>query len=169
MKETLIVDGYNIIYAWPELERLKESSLDHARSRLISILADYAALTGQRVILVFDAHHFKNTAERSEIIDGVEVIYTQVGESADALIERLVGSFHGQGKVYVATSDQAEQAIIFGRGAYRLTPRELKEQVKLAKKESERFYRQSRPTDGYLENRLVSNIRSRLEKWRRQK
>ena len=90
------------------------------------------------------------------------------GESADALIERLVGSFHSQGKVYVATSDQAEQAISFGRGAYRLTPRELKEQVKLAKKESERFYRQSRPTDGYLENRLVSNIRSRLEKWRRQ-
>ncbi len=169
MKETLIVDGYNIIYAWPELEKIKESSMDHARSRLISILADYAALTGQRIILVFDAHHLKNTGERNVIIDGVEVIYTQTGETADALIERLTGSLREQGKVYVATSDQAEQVIIFGRGAYRLTPGELREQVSLAKKESQRFYRQSLPTDSYLENRLLSNVRSRLEKWRRQK
>ncbi|HHU85778.1 MAG: NYN domain-containing protein [Pelotomaculaceae bacterium] len=170
MKETLIVDGYNIIYAWPELEKIIESSsMDHARSRLISILADYAALTGQRIILVFDAHHMKNTAERTAIIDGVEVIYTQTGETADALIERLVGSLPDPGKVYVATSDQAEQVIIFGRGAYRLTPGELREQVRLVKKESQRFYRQSVPTDGYLENRLLSNVRARLEKWRRQK
>jgi predicted RNA-binding protein with PIN domain len=59
MKETLIVDGYNIIYAWPELEKIIESSsIDHARSRLISILADYAALTGQRIILVFAGWRF---------------------------------------------------------------------------------------------------------------
>jgi hypothetical protein len=169
MTETLIVDGYNIIYAWPELEKLIESGMDHARSKLISILADYAALAGQRVILVFDAHHMKNTAGSTEAIDGIEVVFTQAGETADALIERLAGCLTERCKVYVATSDQAEQAIVFGRGAYRLTPGELREQVRLTKKESERFYGQATPADGYLENRLVSNVRSRLEKLRRQK
>ncbi|OPZ72326.1 MAG: YacP-like NYN domain protein [Firmicutes bacterium ADurb.Bin456] len=169
MKETLIVDGYNIIYAWPELEKLIESSMDHARSKLISVLADYAALTGQRVILVFDAHHMKNAAGSAEIIDGIEVIYTRAGETADALIERLTGCLADRVKVFVATSDQAEQVIIFGRGAYRLTPGELCDQIRVAKKEGERFYGQGTPADGYLENRLVSNVRARLEKLRRQK
>ena len=75
----------------------------------------------------------------------------------------------GPGQSLRGNFRQAEQVIIFGRGAYRLTPGELREQVRLVKKESQRFYRQSVPTDGYLENRLLSNVRARLEKWRRQK
>lgn len=169
MTETLIVDGYNIIFAWPEFEKIKESGMDHARAKLVSVLADYAALVGQKIILVFDAHQVKNAVERTETVDGIEVIYTRLGETADSLIERLVGGLLDRGKVYVATYDQAEQVIVFGRGAYRLTPGELRAEVRQAKKDSQRFFRQSKPADGYLENRLVPMVRSRLEKWRREK
>lgn len=169
MKEFLIVDGYNIIYAWPEFEKLKESSLEYARSKLVSILANYSPLSGQKIVVVFDAHQVRNAVERTEIIDGVEVVYTQQGETADALIERLVGSLSNEGAVYVATSDWAEQGIIFGRGAYRLTPGELRTQVNRTKRESEEHYTQSTPADSYLENRLLDKVRSKLEKWRREK
>lgn len=169
MNEFLIVDGYNIIYAWPEFEKLRESSLDHARSRLIDILANYSPLSGQKVLVVFDAHHAKNHPERAEVIGGVEVIYTQQGETADALIERLVGSLSKEGTVYVATSDWAEQRTIFGRGAYRLTPAELKAQIERLKRESEERYSQDLPVDSYLENRLLIKTRTQLEELRRKK
>ncbi|TEB08309.1 YacP-like NYN domain protein [Pelotomaculum schinkii] len=170
MKGHLIVDGYNIIYAWPEFNKNRETGLDYARSKLVSILADHAALTGLKVVVVFDAHQIKGGAERTEVVDGVEVIYTQQGETADSLIERMAGSFpEDGGTVYVATSDWAEQVIIFGRGAFRLTPGELREQVRRTKEESKVHYQQSKPVDGYLENRLLEKVRSKFEQWRRGK
>ncbi len=169
MKEFLVVDGYNIIFAWPEFEKFKESGLEHARSKLVSILVNYSHLSGKKIFLVFDAHQVKNSLERIETIDTVEVIYTQQNETADALIERLVGKLLNEGVVYVATSDWAEQGIIFGRGAYRLTPGELLLEVKKCKQESERHYVKSVPSDSYLENFLMEKVRSKLERLRRQK
>ena len=170
MKGFLIVDGYNVIYAWPEFDKNRESGLDYARSRLVSILADHSALTGLKVVVVFDAHQIKGGGERTELIDGVEVIYTQQGETADSLIERMVGSFSDDaGPVYVVTSDWAEQVIIFGRGAFRLTPGELHEQVQRVKEESKVHYKQSKPVDGYLENFLLDKVRAKFEQWRRGK
>lgn len=170
MKGFLIVDGYNIIYAWPEFEKNKEAGLDYARSKLVSILADHAALTGFKIVVVFDAHQIKGGIERAEIVDGVEVIYTQQGETADSLIERMVGSFMEDGAVvYVATSDWAEQTIIFGRGAFRLTPGELRDQVQRYKQDSKIHYQQTKPVDGYLENRLLDKVRVTFEQWRRRK
>lgn len=167
MKEFLVVDGYNIIHAWPEFEKLKETALDYARYRLVSILANYAPLSGQKIFVVFDAYNVKNSVERTEVVDGVEVIYTQQGQTADALIERLVGTLSAKGIVYVATSDGAEQGIVFGRGAYRITPRELLVQVKRIKLNSKKYYSQSKPADSYLERRLLGKVRSKLEIWRR--
>lgn len=170
MKGILIVDGYNIIYAWPEFEKNRETGLDYARSKLVSILADHAALTGLKIVVVFDAHHIKGGIERTEVIDGVEVIYTQQGETADSLIERMAGSVSEDGTtVYVATSDWAEQTTIFGRGAFRLTPRELREQVQRHKQDSKIHYQQTKPVDGYLENRLLDKVRAKFEQWRRGK
>lgn len=169
MKDYLIVDGYNIIYAWPELQKLKETNLEHARSRLVDMLVNYSALSGEMVTVVFDAHMVKNNPERSENINGVEVIYTQEGETADAVIEKLAGNLPDSGVVYVATSDWDEQRIIFGRGAYRLTPRELLARMKQLQKEGERLYKSTTPTDSYLENRLVDEVRRALEDWRRKK
>lgn len=169
MKEFLVVDGYNIIYAWPEFEKIKESGLEHARFKLVSKLVNYSHLSGQKIFVVFDAHQVKNSFERIETIDNVEVVYTQQGETADAFIESLVGRLLNEGIVYVATSDWAEQVIVFGRGAYRLTPGELLLEVNRARQESERHYGKSVPSDGYLENFLLDKVRSKLEKLRRQK
>jgi len=170
MKGFLIVDGYNIIYAWPEFEKNRDTGFDYARSKLVSVLADHAALTGLKVVVVFDAHQIKGGAERTEFVDGVDVIYTQQGETADSLIERMVGSFkENGGPVYVATSDWAEQVIVFGRGAFRLTPGELREQVQRTKQESKIHYQQTKPVDGYLENRLLEKVRAKFEQWRRGK
>ena len=169
MSDYLIVDGYNIIHAWPMLQKLKDASLGHARTRLADILAGYAALSGERVIVVFDAHLVKNNQEHSEVVSGVEIIYTREGETADAVIERLVGTLPERATVFVATSDWDEQRIIFGRGAYRVTPGELLARVKKLNKEGEQLCRTVVPADSYLENRLVDDIRKALENWRRGK
>ncbi|BAF58481.1 MAG: NYN domain-containing protein [Pelotomaculum sp.] len=169
MKEFLVVDGYNIIHAWPEFEKLRDARLEHARSKLVSVLANYSPLSGQKIFVVFDAHQVKNYAEKTEIVDGIAVIYTRQGETADAFIERLVGDLLKEGPVYVATSDWAEQSVVFGRGAYRLTPEELRRQVNRTRIEHEKHCKQDTPADGYLENRLLDRVRSKFEKWRRGK
>ncbi|MFZ5646267.1 MAG: NYN domain-containing protein [Bacillota bacterium] len=169
-KDYLIVDGYNIIFSWPELEKLRKTGLDHARTKLLDILVNYAYLSGESVVVVFDAHLVKNNLEHAEYIDkNVEVIYTQEKETADSVIERLVKEISDKGRVHVATSDWAEQSMIFGLGAYRLTPRELWDRVKRLKQESENHYTSTPPSDSYLENRLVDEVRKTLEVWRRKK
>jgi len=169
MKEFLVVDGYNIIFAWPEFEKIKDTDLAHARSRLVSKLANYSPLSGQKIYVVFDAHQVSGSTQRTEIIDGIEVIYTQMGETADTFIESMVGKLLKEGIVYVATSDWAEQGIIFGKGAYRITPGELRTHIKRIKHESGERYQRNLPADAYLENRLLDKVRSKLEKLRQGK
>jgi len=169
MGEYLIVDGYNVIFAWPELEELKKTGLENARLKLIDILISHAALTGLQIIVVFDAHRVKDVQQRVENEHGLRVIYTAEGETADTLIERLAGELSGRDTVYVATSDWAEQRMIFGRGAYRITPKELSRWVERVEKEGKYHYAGGTAADDYLENRLKENIRAVLEKWRRKK
>ena len=169
MKEYLVVDGYNVIHAWPELTKLSDTSLEHARVKLINILASHAAFSGQKIKIVFDAHQVKNLAERQEQVNGIEVLYTQQGETADALIERITGELIKLGSVHVVTFDWDEQRIIFGRGAYRMTPKELRDQVKKIRQKNMSAYAESLPTEGYLENRLSVSVRSVLEQLRRKK
>ncbi|GGP15403.1 NYN domain-containing protein [Oceanobacillus neutriphilus] len=121
----LIVDGYNIIGAWPELEHLKEKDIGQARDRLIELLAEYQAFTGDRVIVVFDAYYVRGIESKQEQFK-VEVIYTKEKETADECIEKLVKKVKNvETQVYVATSDYAEQRTIFGQGALRKSAREL--------------------------------------------
>ncbi|MFZ5590674.1 MAG: NYN domain-containing protein [Bacillota bacterium] len=167
MKEYLLVDGYNIIHAWPDLQKIKEESLEHARDKLVEQMINYAARSGEHVIVVFDAHQVKNSLAHSEVVAGVEIYYTAEGETADAVIERMAGELKDKGRVHVATSDAAEQTIILGRGAYRMTPGELKKRLQSVQKDTQRFYQTDLPAERYLENRLVDNIRQRLEQMRR--
>ncbi|AGK99924.1 NYN domain-containing protein [Desulfoscipio gibsoniae] len=169
MNEYIVVDGYNIVHAWPELAKLKDESLEHARDRLVEILANYAGFSGDRVVVVFDAHRVKGNLERYEEINGVQIFYTREDETADSLIERLVGDMPKDGNIRVATSDWDEQRVIFGRGAYRMTPGELMALVREAGKESKKRLTRRDYTDGYLENRLAGNIRQIFEQWRRKK
>lgn len=125
MKEVLLVDGYNIIGAWDELKQLKEKDIGQARDLLIDYMAEYQASTGMHVIVVFDAYEVKGIETKTKQFE-VEVIYTKEKETADECIERLIKKIKNvQTQVYVATSDYAEQRIIFGQGALRKSAREL--------------------------------------------
>lgn len=169
MSEYIVVDGYNVVHAWAELIKLKEESLEHARDRLIDILANYAGFSGDRIVVVFDAHRVKSNEDRYEEVSGVQIFYTREDETADSLIERLVGEMPRDGYTRVVTSDWDEQRIILGRGAYRMTPRELHERVYKTVKEGQKTIKHKNPTDSYLENRLAANIRQIFEQWRRKK
>ena len=127
--DILIVDGYNMIGAWPELVELKKKNLAAARDRLIEILADYQGYTGTKVIVVFDAYDVKGV-ERKYRNYKIDIIFTKENETADEKIEKLaVESANRRTKVYVATSDLAEQWLIFGQGAYRKSARELYNEI----------------------------------------
>ncbi|MFS8630768.1 MAG: NYN domain-containing protein, partial [Bacillales bacterium] len=125
-KTILIVDGYNIIGAWPELIALRdEEDLEAARDRLIDKMAEFKAFTGYRVIVVFDAHYVPGTEKKIKN-KKVEVIFTKKDETADERIERLAKDLSAPfTKIYVATSDYTEQRLIFGGGALRQSAREL--------------------------------------------
>ncbi|MEW6727149.1 NYN domain-containing protein [Desulforudis sp. 1088] len=164
MKEYLLVDGYNVLFNWPETG--KSADLDHARARLVLLLVNYAGLTGQEVIVVFDAHRVPGGIAHSEKVAGVEVIFTAEGETADAVIERLCGRLAKEGTVRVVTADWAEQRIAFGQGAYRMPPREF--WAMLREIDSKKLLSSGeKPADGYLENRLDEEVRRALEALRR--
>lgn len=169
MNEYIVVDGYNVVYAWPELAVLVEKSLEHARDRLVDILANYAGFSGDRVVVVFDAHRVKGNVERYEEVNGVQIFYTREDETADSLIERLVGDMPKDGNIRVVTSDWDEQRVVFGRGAYRMTPGELLAQVLETSKKTQKQLARKDYTDSYLENRLAGHIRQIFEQWRRKR
>jgi len=163
--EYLLVDGYNVIYAWSEL---KAVSLEHARDRLLGVLAEYGILTGMQVMVVFDAHHVRHGTGHVEDREGVTVVYTREGETADSFIERLAGRLP-PGRLFVVTGDACEQMVSFGRGAFRVTPLELKEEIRRVKSEVQSRAPGTKPADRYLENFLLEPVRSILEGLRRKK
>lgn len=167
MEEYLVVDGYNVLHSWKELEKLMQINLSHARDKLIDVLVEYRAMTEQKVIVVFDAHMVLGNQEHLEKINKIEVIYSKEGETADSVIEKLISSLIKKGSVFVVTSDGDEQFAIFGQGAYRITPQELLNRIKQLKKENESKLSTSFPSDRYLGNRLEGELLKIFEKWRR--
>lgn len=123
--DVLLVDGYNIIGDWEELKAIADEDMSQARDRLIEIMAEYQVYSGYKIIIVFDAYEVPGMESKLKQFE-VEVIYTKEKETADERIERLVGQLKNvQTKVYVATSDFAEQRTVFGKGALRKSAREL--------------------------------------------
>lgn len=135
----LLVDGYNIIYAWKELAALAKDSLDLARHTLIHILSNYQGYKKCNLILVFDAWRVQNGTGSIERHGGMFVIYTRERETADAYIERVTYDIGKKHRVRVATSDGAEQVIVFGHGAERVTAKGLYEEVSAAAEEMQTF------------------------------
>ena len=121
----LLVDGYNIIFAWDELKRLAEMELELARERLVTYLCNYAAVRKIRVILVFDAYKVKGSHGAVERVHNIDVVYTKEAETADMYIEKVTHELSRNHRVRVATSDGLEQLIILGGGAVRTTADEL--------------------------------------------
>ena len=118
--EFVLVDGYNVIFAWPDLKRLAAQSLDAARERLIERLRNYQGFKQNAVIVVFDAYKVKNNPGSVQHLGGVSVVYTKEAETADMYIERAAYDLSKRHNVRVATSDGAEQMIILGAGALRV-------------------------------------------------
>lgn len=169
MEQFLIVDGYNIIGAWPELVRLKdEVSLSEARDRLIDMLAEYQAFSGIKTIVVFDAYLVPGLGGKYNQAN-LEIHYTKEKETADECIERLVVELAKRRRhIFVATSDFAEQNTAFGSGALRIPARELlsdiEESRKTVKKKLNDATVQQRNSFDSLMNK---ELRSLFEKWRR--
>jgi len=124
MKPLLYVDGYNIIGAWPKAAQ-ENWPLDECRDRLIHLLQDYAGYTGQEVWLVFDGYKADRSVRSVDERAGLTIVYTRHGETADHFIERQCQQLPKYREARVATSDSIEQTLILGRGATRLSAREL--------------------------------------------
>ncbi len=127
--EYLLVDGYNIIFAWDELNALARESLDAARQRLMDILCNYQGYQKCVLILVFDAYRVPGSAGSIEQYHNIHVVYTKEAETADMFIERVTHEIGKNRRVRVATSDGMEQIIILGHGALRVSARMFHEEV----------------------------------------
>ena len=129
VEEYLIVDGYNIIFAWEDLKDLSRQNIDAARDSLKDILCNYQGYRRCRLILVFDAYKVRGNAGKKENYQGIEVVFTRQDETADAYIERLVHEIHDKYRVTVATSDGLVQQTVLSLGALRMSAAELKNQI----------------------------------------
>lgn len=126
----LLVDGYNIIFAWNELKELAASNLDAARSKLLDILCNYQAMKKCELIAVFDAYRVQNHATEFLDYQNIHVVYTKEAETADMYIERFAHEHGRKHYVRVATSDGLEQIIIVGQGCHLVSAREFEQEVK---------------------------------------
>ena len=128
-EEYLLVDGYNIIFAWDELNKIAAENLDAARKQLCELLCNYQGYRKCRVILVFDAYKVKGGLGSVEKYHNITIVYTREAETADAYIERATYEIGRQHRVRVATSDGPEQVIILGHGALRLSASAFHEEM----------------------------------------
>lgn len=128
-REILLVDGYNIIFAWDELKALSRENLESARQQLMDILCNYSGVTGKDVILVFDAYRVQGNAGSVEKYLNIFVVYTKEAQTADAFIEKTTYEAKGAARIRVATSDGPEQAIVLGNRALRVSAREFWREV----------------------------------------
>ncbi len=134
----LLVDGYNIIFAWQELRELAAINIDSARDRLIDIMSNYQGYLGSTVIVVFDAYKVKGNPGSVFQYHNIHVVYTKEAETADQYIEKTVHEIGQKYQVTVATSDALEQMIIWGEGAIRMSAQGLFDAVERAKEDMRR-------------------------------
>ena len=136
----LLVDGYNIIFAWNELKELAKLNLDSARMKLMDIMCNYQGYKGMTLILVFDAYKVQGGRGSVQKYNNIHVIYTKEAETADQYIEKAVHKLGKKNDVTVATSDALEQMIIWGEGARRMSARELEMEILNISKDMEENY-----------------------------
>lgn len=160
----LLVDGYNIIFAWEELKDLAETSLGAARDKLMDILSNYQGYTKCNLILVFDAYKVEGNTREIFKYHNIDVVYTKEAETADQYIEKTAHKMSGKYQVTVATSDALEQIIICGQGCQLLSARELKEEIDLTAGQIRREYLNKRKNSkNYLFDNLDDDLADTLE------
>ncbi|SCI47341.1 MULTISPECIES: NYN domain-containing protein [unclassified Romboutsia] len=167
----LIIDGYNIINAWDDLKEISKYSLEDSREKLIHYIIDYAEFTGKKAIIVFDAYNIKNSKEKVENRKHITIVYTKELQTADSYIEKFISTLSKYDEVKVVTNDYAEQQIVLGKGASRVSARELKLDLDVAKERiKERANSQQKKIQrNFLEDRLDKETLSKLENIRRKR
>lgn len=133
--EYLLVDGYNVIFAWDSLKELSKDNVEGARNMLINILCNYQGYKKCEVILVFDAYKVKGSSREVEKVNNINIVYTKEAETADMYIEKVSHKLAKNNKVRVVTSDALEQLIILGNGALRVSSREFLYEIQQAEED----------------------------------
>ncbi len=168
-EEYLLVDGYNIIFAWDNLKELAAENMDGARIKLLDALCNYQGIRKCQIIAVFDAYRVQG--HRTEIMDyhNIHVVYTKEAETADHYIEKFAHENREKYNVTVATSDGLEQVIIRGKGCRLLSARELREEMEYANKKILEDYKEKQVIErNYLLESLSEDLRNQIEELRKQ-
>lgn len=167
LKEYLLVDGYNIIFAWEELRELAEVNIDGARGKLMDILCNYQGIKKCSLILVFDAYKVEGFQGEVQQYHNIHVVYTKEAETADQYIEKVAHEIGRKYDVTVATSDGTEQVIIRGQGCHLLSAKELKEEIAFAQKQlQEEHMDQAKSSKNYLFDYLDEHTAIEMEEIR---
>lgn len=163
-EEYLLVDGYNIVFAWPELAELAKDNMDGARMKLLDQLCNYQAIRKCEIIAVFDAYRVKEHREEMIAYHNIHLVYTKEAQTADHYIERFAHDNNGKYRITVATSDGLQQMIVRGAGCALLSARELKIEMEAANKRVAEEFQESRPSQrNYLLDSLSDETKEQLK------
>ena len=165
-KDFLLVDGYNVIFAWEELKGLAQDNMDAARMKLAEILSNYQGFTGCNVILVFDAYKVKGNRGEVTRYHNIYVVYTKEAETADQYIEKTTHEIGRKHNVTVATSDGVEQVIVMGQGASRMSSRDLHDEIERIEQEIRKMGEDRIPERNYLFDQMDENLAALMEEIR---
>jgi ribosomal protection tetracycline resistance protein len=163
-EEYLLVDGYNIIHAWPELKALTEDNMEAARMKLIDIMSNYQGVRKCEIIIVFDAHRVQGHQE--EVIDyhNIHLVYTKEAQTADQYIEKFTHDNNKKYNIVVATSDGLQQIIVRGQGCYLLSARELKIEIDETNERIRKEYQNLHGINrNYLRDTLSTESKQQME------
>ncbi len=164
-EEYLLVDGYNIIFAWSDLKELAEDNLDSARSKLLDYLSKYQGIRECQIIAVFDAYRVQRHHEEMTDYDNIHVVFTGEAQTADHYIEKFAYDNKKKLNITVATSDGLQQIIIRGSGCSILSARELKEEIERANEKVIQAYKEKQRVDSnYLKDALSAEAKQQMDK-----
>ncbi|AWI04450.1 translation factor GTPase family protein [Clostridium drakei] len=162
----LLVDGYNIVFAWEGLKEIAKDNIDAARTKLLDILCNYQGIKGNKIIVVFDAYRVQGHQVEIYDYNNIHVVYTKEAETADQYIEKFVHENHGNYSITVATSDNLEQIIIRGNGAALLSAMDLMGEIELAnKKMMEEYSEKYRMERNVLSDTLSEEDKGQFNKF----
>jgi predicted RNA-binding protein with PIN domain len=153
----VLVDGYSVLHAWPQVRRLAGRSLEQQRDALIAVLRRYADSSGRRVTVVFDGYAAKRKPEVAEKVPGIEVLFSEMGKTADDVIERLVAQAERRDQIEVVTSDSLERRTVESLGAASMSAELFELEVGAALEELARLVRE------HGRRRKLGGLRNRFE------
>jgi predicted RNA-binding protein with PIN domain len=163
-EEYLLVDGYNIIFAWPELQVIAEENMDGARTKLLDIMSNYQGIRKCKIIVVFDAYRVQE--HKGEIIEyhNIHMVYTREAQTADQFIEKFAHDNNNKYNIVVATSDGLQQIIVRGAGCSLLSARELKIEIEVANERiKEEYVQKQQKEHNYLFHSLSDDAKKQME------